>query len=342
MTLNKSLLLLSLSGFAALNANAGIASPPGQPTNGPGGSTYTYSSYKQFGMFYANPLQREPYSSFYIFEPTGSNVPKTLPVVLFLHAYLAVLEGYPVGDSPSNYTYWIQHLVRNGYTVVFPTYDDQPTGQTYTDNIINSWQAALTMLESGTPGLIAPKKDAYGYQTAFVGHSLGAYECFATAQQLTTNPILGVPPPRAIAAFNPGIGTTSLPLTFPQISPSIFVVLVDADEDTQDIPSAQAIWKSIGTMIPSGNRDFLEVITDEHGMPALIGDHFFPNTNGLDDNTSVDDRDYNVTWKLSVGLFNCVLNDTDCSYGLGHGAYNQINMGVWSDGTPATPLSLQN
>ncbi len=177
-----------------------------------------------------------------------------------------------------------------------------------------------------------------------MGHSLGAYESFAAAQELTTNPIFGVPVPRAIAAFNPGIGHTGqLPIAFSAISPDISVILIDSDEDTTDIPAAQAIWASISNAIPAGNRDFLQVISDAHGSPAQLGTHFFPDTNGLmDDDAGVDDRDYNITWKLSIGLYNCVLKGTDCTYGLGHGSSDQINMGAWSDGTPVKPLSLQN
>ena len=334
--------LLGLTSITTIGL-AAVPTPPPQPTEGPGGSDYLYSSSKQFGVFYANPLQRQPYSTFYIFEPTGSSPPTSLPVVLFLHADFASLEGFLPGDSPSNYTYWIQHLVRKGYTVVFPTYDDTTSGQ-YTNIIINSWQAALSLLESGATGLIPPGHDSRGIQTVCAGHSFGAYQCFATAQQLTTSPIFGVPVPRAIAAFNPGVGMTGeLSLDFSQISPSISVVLVDSDEDTTDIPTAQAIWTSIGTAIPSGSRDFLEVISDTTGQPAQLGTHFFPDTNGFGDNgTGVDDRDYNVSWKLSVGLFNCVLFGVDCPFGLGHGSFDQINMGNWSNGTPVATLSLQD
>jgi len=181
-------------------------------------------------------------------------------------------------------------------------------------------------------------------QTVFTGHSMGAYESFATAQQLTLSPVKGIPLPRAIAGFTPGIGNGgTLPTNFSQISSSISVVLVDGDEDTPDISTAQAIWSSVENVIPSSNRDFLEVISDSHGSPAQLGSHWFPNTNGLlDDDSGIDDRDYNVTWKLSVGIFNCVLYGTDCSYGLGHGSTDQTYMGLWSDGTPVTPLSLQD
>ncbi len=335
--------LFCLFATVSVSAQAAIPTPPPQPTSGPGGSNYTYPSYKQFGVFYVNPLDRQPYSSFYIFEPAGSQLPPALPVVLFLHADIADLEGFPIGDSPSNYTYWIEHLTRKGFTVVFPTYDNTPNPGQYTSIIIDSWQAALALLEAGTNGLIPPHKDSQGMQTVFAGHSLGAYESFAVAQELTTNPIYGVPLPRAIAAFNPGIGSSSMSLDFSQISPSVSVVLVDSDEDTPNLPTAQSIWASIGSVIPSGSRDFLEVITDKTGQPAQLGTHFFPDTNGFDDSgTGVDDRDYNVSWKLSVGVFNCVLFGADCTAGLGHGAFDQITMGDWSNGTPVTPLKLQD
>ncbi len=317
--------------------------PPAQPATGPGGSDYVYRSVTTYGPFYSTS-SKAPYSEFMIYQPKGSTVPSSLPVALFLHGYLLQIEGYPAGDSPSNYIYWLQHLVQQGYTVVYPYYDDTLLPKEFTTSILRSWGKALELLEAGTDGMIPPSEDAAGMETVFTGHSMGAYQCFATAQQLTLTPVEGIPLPRAIAGFTPGLGNGStLPTNFSSISPSISVVLVDGDRDAADIPTAQAIWSSIEDVIPSANRDFLEVISDSHGSPAQLGTHWFPDTDGLlDDDSGVDDRDYNVTWKLSVGIFNCVLYGTDCSYGLGHGSTDQINMGLWSDGTPVTPLSLQD
>ena len=137
--------------------------------------------------------------------------------------------------------------------------------------------------------------------------------------------------------------TGELPIAFSQIDPGVRVVLVNGDDDVSDVPTAQSIWNSISTAVPSGNRDILEVMSDSHGSPEQLGNHWYPNTNGfLDDDSGVDNRDFNITWKLSVGLFNCVLANTDCSYGLGHGSTDQTDMGNWSDGTPVIPLSLQS
>ncbi|WP_180538432.1 poly(ethylene terephthalate) hydrolase family protein [Nevskia soli] len=331
-----------LLAIPAVHAFAQTPTPPGQPITGPGGSVYPYSSVTTYGPYYSS-LDRAPYSEFMIYQPNGATLPGSFPVVMFLHGYFLTIEGYPAGDSPNNYIYWLQHLVKKGYTVVYPYYDYTLEPAEFTASILRSWEAALVLLKYGTDGLIPPTVDKFGMQTLFAGHSMGAVESFAVAQQLTVTPVLGVPLPRAIAAFTPGIGYNgTLSTNFSNISPTISVVLVDADEDTMDIPTALAIWSSIENVIPTDKRDFLEVITDSHGSPAQLGDHWFPDTNGVgDDDSGVDDRDYNVTWKLSVGLFNCTIYAEQCSYGLGHGSQEQINMGDWSDGTPVTPLSLQ-
>ncbi len=328
--------------LVAVCAHSQTPTPPAQSSSGPGGNTYLYTANTSFGPFYADPAE-SPQSAFYIFEPSGPSAASTYPVVLLLHAYLLQLQGNPAGDLPDNYTYWIAHLNRMGYTVVFPTYDTGLQPPEFTSNIIATWQAALTLLQSGTvPGLIPPTTDSLGLQTVFAGHSLGAVESFAVAQSLTTIPNAAVPVPRAIAAFQPGVGSTGeISTDYSQISSSVRVVLVDGDQDANDIPAAQAIWSSLSTPIPIANRDFLEVISDSHGSPAQIGNHWYPDTSGfLDDDSGVDNRDYNITWKLSVGLFNCALNNLDCSFGLGHGSSDQVSMGNWSDGTAVVPLSL--
>ncbi len=331
-----------LLAISAVHVYAQVPTPPPQPTTGPGGSGYPYRSVTTYGPYYSN-LAKPPYSEFMIYQPKGGTLPSSFPVVMFLHGYFLGIEGYPAGDSPSNYIYWLQHLVKMGYTVVYPYYDYTLVPSEFTASILSSWETALILLGSGKDGLIPPTEDASGMQTLFAGHSMGAYESFAVAQQLSLDPVEGVPLPRAIAAFTPGIGYGStLPTDFSKINPLINVVLVDGDKDPLDIPTALSIWSSIKNVIPTDKRDFLEVISDSHGSPAQLGLHWFPDTNGVgDDDSGVDDRDYNVTWKLSVGIFNCTLYGTQCSYGLGHGSQEQINMGNWSDGTPVIPLSLQ-
>jgi hypothetical protein len=309
---------------------------PGQPTSGPGGSAYPYPSVSQSGPYLSSSGGISPDHAYYIYQPSGGSLPAALPVVLFIHGYLLNQESTG-GDSPANYGQWISQIVRNGYTVVYPLYDQGVGPAQFSLNILAAWKAALLELSLGK--LIPPQMDSLGIQTAFVGHSLGAVEALNVAQALNVSSPSDAP--RAIAAFTPGLGQTTLSLTFPNLNPQTNFILVEGDEDTsQDLATAQSIWTSVSSVLPSAQCDFLEVISDSHGTPAQLGNHWFPLTNGLNDTAAVDDRDYNVTWKLSVGLIDCTLAGTDCSYVLTHGGSQEVDMGLWSDGTPVQPLQI--
>jgi hypothetical protein len=333
---------ITVLSLMAVRLSGQLPAPPAQPLTGPGGQDYLYPSYQKLGPYFVNPKDPEPYTAFYILEPSGGTRPASLPAALFLHGYLVPGEGYPLGDSPDTYLYWLAHLARMGYTVVFPAYDYRQPPRNFSANIIQSWHAALQLLASRRPGLIPPAADSRGIETVFAGHSMGAVQCFAVAQQLSVSPVDGVPLPRAIAAFSPGIGRSAISTDFSSISTTIRVVVAHGDQDTNNSATVAAIWNSLKRAVAAANRDLLLVNSDFHGSPAQVGNHFFPDTNGYGDaGSGVDDRDYNVTWKLSVGLFNCALHGADCSYGLGHGSADQVNMGSWSDGKPVTPLTLQ-
>ena len=262
-------------------------------------------------------------------------------MVLFLHGHLAGLEGsYQAGDSPSNYIVWIYQLTNSGFTVVFPIYDAGSGYNTFPSVILADWESALQTLTARTDGLFPPSTDAIGMQTACTGHSFGAYECFAVAQLISATQPAGISPIRALAIFTLGISADPLTTDFSTLDPGTSVVMVKADLDTtnNDEGVADEIYQSLEQAIPASQRDYLELITDRHGTPAQVGDHFFVMTNGFDDDAAVDDRDYNISWKLSVGLFDCLFRNVYCDYGLGHGSVNQVNMGSWSDGVPVTPL----
>ncbi len=331
-------ILLNLA--AAPSLFSAQITPPGQPLSGPGGSTYLYSATVQAGPFYSTPGNGaqgagSASQAYYIFQPSANPAPSSLPVILFLHGYL--LDQEPgSGDSPQNYIGWIRHIVKNGYTVVFPLYDQGAAPNQFAVNIQASWQSALSKLSSG--GFIPPQSDGQGMLTAFVGHSMGAVEALTVAQTLNGgNAPAGLP--RAIGAFTPGVGKTNLSLSFNNLNADTKLILVEGDEDTSsDLATAQAVWSSAVAALPAPNRDFLEVISDSHGSPAQLGNHWFPLTNGLNDTAAIDDRDYNVTWKLSVGLLDCTFKGTNCSYVLTHGSSQEVDMGLWSDGTAVQPL----
>ncbi len=325
--------------FSLAVSAQGPTAPP-QPISGPGGSTYSYGSTKLYGPYKANDSGLQAYN-YAIYQPTTPAKMSSLPVVLFLHGHLAGLEGsYTLGDSPSNYIVWIYQLCNNGYTVVFPVYDGDTGYDQFPEVILTDWTAALQALSARTDGMIPPSADSNGMQTACAGHSFGAYECLAVSQLISSTDPPGVPSLRALAIMTVGISGDPLSTDFSNLDPRTSVVMVKGDLDTtnNDQGVADQIYESLETAIPYNQRDYLEVITDNHGTPVQLGDHFFVMTNGFDDDAKVDDRDYNVSWKLSVGLFDCVFRKTYCGYALGHGGAKQIDMGVWSDGWPVTPL----
>lgn len=147
-----------------------------------------------------------------------------------------------------------------------------------------------------------------------------------------------LPRPRALVLMEPG-GWQILPRPAMQDIPSeTLVLIVVGDED--DITCKETgvnIW-GYTAHIPAERKDFLLVLSDSHGQPEQIANHYFPNTSGYSDTDAVDGRDFYVTWKLSVGALNCAFRGEDCAYGLGHGALPQIDMGQWSDGTERTPM----
>ena len=176
--------------------------------------------------------------------------------------------------------------------------------------------------------------------TAVVGHSAGAFTSFALAA-LVDQPSSGLPPFHAILAVEPGQGQIPT-YDLSTIEPRTAVVIVVGDQDKPIRRCAAAqIWQALPPT-SSLDRNLLELISDSRGTPQQIGNHYFSLTDTNLDTVpppdSVDDRDYNVSWKLSVALLNCSTKRTDCGIAFGKGNSSQITMGSWSNGTPVTPL----
>lgn len=327
---------LLLATAAAGYAGGQITAPP-QPTSGPGGNAYPYLGVNQFGPFTANSATTV--NDFYVYQPAGATV-ESLPAVIFLHGYLLKSEGSPIGDDPSNYQGWINHLAQMGYTVIFPTdFDSTPGYASRIPNVIADVQAAIALMADPANGMLPVSTDSVGSQLVCAGHSFGAHDCFLLAQALDKN-TPPFPAPRAIAAFNPYPGPALAAQKLVRLLATTYVVLVKSDEEVPlQAQAADNFWTTLQTLVSTDQMDYLEVVTDKYGTPAQLGNHCWPMTNGFKDDTTIDDRDFNVSYKLSVGLFNCVLYGTDCTYGLGHGDQDQIDMGLWSDGTPVLPLT---
>jgi hypothetical protein len=322
--------LTSKLSLALLSTGALLAqtiTPPPQPTAGPGGSDYPFASYSRSTKF-LNSLQTS--NGYYIYQPEQPQ-PATAPVALFIHGY--------DGNTTKPYEIWMQHVAQMGYIVIWVEYDTLTSPKKYASVVFKDYQTALKTITSNPGTYVQPATDSNGniLSTVF-GHSAGATLSFQVAD-MAAMAGSGVAPFKSIVAVETGEGAIPVDFDVSAIPASTQLVMVVGDEDSQNTRClASQFWGEV-TQIPASNRDFLEAITDTYGTPQQIGNHWFPLTsNEPHDTAAVDDRDYNITWKLSVGDFNCAIYGTQCNYGLGHGGFDQITMGNWSDGTPVKPL----
>lgn len=309
----------------------GAASPPSQPSSGPGGKGYAHGSVVRRGPYWADGRILDASKLYYIYEPANP-MPASAPVVLFLHGWL--------GYRPRGYEAWINHIVKKGYTVVWARFDAfLDPFEELSDNAMRTWHDALVRInDDGTKGHVAPEKDSLGQiKTAIVGHSIGGYIAPILAARAAdfSN---GIPRPYAVASFTPGALGWVPYEDLGAIAPDTRMVVVVGDDDRNVCSStAKKIWQ--GTpQIPGAYKDFLLVKSDFHGRPYQVANHFFPGTSGYHDTDDVDARDYYVTYKLSVALLNCVFKGVHCDVALGNGSAAQTTMGQWSDGVPMTPM----
>lgn len=330
--------------FLSACACAQVTAPP-QPKSGPGSSAYPFG-FTQTGPYNAKGGTGIDSYSYYIYTPTalapGPNnpnprpAPTSAPAVLFIHGY--------DGDTLDPYLLWMEHMAKMGSTVVWVLYDAVPVAS-WDATVITDWEAALALLEAPTPGLIPPTKTPAGKpMTFFVGHSSGAYMALKVASEA---PASGFPPPLGIVAIEPGEG--QIPTFDPSLIDSHTAILMavgDIDKSAR-LCTGATIWSQM-TQIPASQKPFLTVRTDDYGTPNQLANHWFPLTDTTKDDVpppvSVDNRDYNITYKFSVAMIRCIHDATYCDYVYGtgpvnnYGATTQTDMGVWSDGTPVVPM----
>jgi len=318
-----------------------------QPTTGPEGATYTYQTLTKNGPYWANNRYTNNSVEYYIYEPgtPGTTAPKKAPVILFLHGYGAL--------DPTNYDNFgggeglISQMVQKGYTVVWVKYQakDTSTFTTYPSNAQAAWTDALYRLENYTwEPHVRPYTVNGVAQTMIVGHSFGGWIAGWLAGQ-ASSAIPSFPAPLGLVLIEPterltgGPPLLQAPINFAAISPTTKMVIVSGDQDniacSQD---AVSIFTST-TQLPAIQKNYLFVNSDLTGTPNQVGNHYFPNTYGYKDTAAIDNRDFYVTYKLSVAAARCLFEGSDCSIFLGNGSTEQLNMGTWSNGTAIAPMT---
>lgn len=323
--------------------------PPLQPQSGPGGKQYphadvTKNRYGKGGQEY------------WLFEP-ASPKPRTAPVIVFLHGWGGMNALY--------YGAWLDHLVKRGNIVIYPRYQSN----------------LLTPIKDFTPNTLAAVKDAVSrLQTekghvsadfgkfATVGHSMGGLLAANVAALAAESKL---PRVRAVMSVEPGI--TESPINFAladlkKLSPDTLLLSVAGDQDTlvRDHDAKRIYYES--TRIAASNKDFITLVTDTRGTPALVASHRAPTAidksydsgegvggsppgkPDIGDAPQISRRvrpetmlvnalDYFGTWKLFDALCDAAFTGKNREYALGNTPQQRF-MGVWSDGVPVKELKV--
>lgn len=314
--------------------------PPEQPDSGPGGRAYAHANItkSRFGS---------GADEVFVFEP-AEPTPERAPVVVFCHGW--------AGIDPAHYGAWITHIVRRGYTVVYPRYqwDLRTPTASFTWHALNGTKLALEQLRA--PGHVQP--DERGL--AFVGHSMGGLVA-ANLAALAARGVL--PPPLVLMSVTPGktwpeASRIAFPLQDLAVLPSnLLLIAMAADDDdfVRDI-DARKIYRG-AVNVAEENKNYVRMFSDDHGAAALTADHRAPTapggliepddslpfSNGGEDESRgarvTDALDYYSTWKLFDGLADAVFRGVNREYALGN-TPRQKYMGEWSDGMPVRELMI--
>ena len=343
--------LFSVTLIVLLLANAAAQSvtPPSQPASGPGGKQYVNASVtkKRYGT---------GGQEYWIFEP-DSPQPRTAPVIVFLHGW--------GGMNPLYYGAWLDHLVKRGNIVIYPRYQS----------------TLLTPIKDFLPNTLAAVKDAVrrlqterGHVTpdfskfATVGHSLGGVLAANVAAVASASKL---PRVRAVMSVEPGI--TESPINVPladlkKIPAETLLLAIAGDQDTlvRDTDAKRIYYES--TRVPAQNKDFITLVSDSHGQPALQASHRAPTAMNKDydsgegvggapagasdsigdasisrrvrpETMMINALDYYGTWKLFDALTDAAFTGKNREYALGNTPQQRF-MGLWSDGVPVKELKV--
>jgi alpha/beta hydrolase fold len=282
---------------------------PAQPASGPGAKLRRYAGVR------ITQVKGSP-GSVTIFEPRNPT-PRSAPVVAFTQ-----------GVGPDEYQGWIDHLVARGSIVVF---QDQPFQAVDLAERRAGPVAGLraAMRELARPGHVTPQWD----HLLLVGHSVGGN---MAAQLAADAGKQRLPRPDALFVLQPPLedsGSVRLLRGIP--ASTLMLVLASDRDDRVGQEGPRALWDGLGN-IPTANKDYVLVRSDQHGTPGLVADHFLSLSGA---GSPPDALDFYGPWKLLDALQQCAIARRDCRFALG-GSAQQRFMGRWSDGVPVSPLQV--
>lgn len=243
------LLVASALAFPSLALGA---TPPAQPSSGPGGSESTVTEVTKRAVGSAS-------AGTFVFHATGA-APEPRPVVVLLHAWGAT--------NPQVYGGLIDHLARRGYLVLYPRF--QEVGRT---RPADATSAAAALVKSALAELAsdAEARPDLG-RVALVGHSAGAGLAVNLAAMAKAEDL---PIPKLVYALMPG-GIAKDPKSrgvpmgdLAQIDPA--TVLVTMIGDREHLASDRVARRMLkeAANVPPERKLFMRALSDDHGFPAL-------------------------------------------------------------------------
>ncbi len=305
------------------------ASQPGQPSDGPGGSSVVFPGVQ-------TERRMAGVTGYWLLVPTDAGgdamLDERLPLVIFLHGFSAI--------DPIAYGAWLDHIVQRGAIVLYPIYqsDDQFIGGTdqFLPNVRTAVRSAVDELTSDSPDALDLSR------VALAGHSAGG---LLAVQYALTASESDLPVPTALMTLMPGgcgeCGALAAVLRIPSdvrgdLAPDTLALLFSAEVDNVVGDGAsRRVWRAL-EQLPEDQRDHVGLRSDDHGAPPLVAEHNTPQTIAPG---QPDAFDYLGLWKLFDGLMSCSFASEDCGYALG-GGDDQTGMGDWGDGVPVTPLTV--
>ena len=241
--------ILTLAGLVSAQA----ATPPPQPTDGPGGAG-------DRKVTVTKRLLGRGTATTFAFYPSGEAPTAGRPVAVLLHGWGVV--------NPQSYGGWIDHLARQGWLVLVPRFQEvNRTRPADAPGIAeNLLKAAFGELASDS----AAKPDLG--RVAMIGHLAGAPLAMDLAADAKTHDL---PVPKLIFAVTPGgiaSGPKSRGITLGDlaaIDPSTLIVTMVGDKDTRAADAAAKRLLRDASAVPLERKLFIRALSDDHGFPAL-------------------------------------------------------------------------
>lgn len=293
--------------FAFSTLAAAPPAPPGPPSSGYG-STAQYVA--QTWSETSTGLGR-------LGTRVWTYVPDTLaggdhaPVVVFLHGWTAYLPAY--------YEAWIEHLVRQGFIVIYPQYQKAGVVGLFTD----SDQTAFLdrAIEAVDKCLVELGDVADRHKLVVAGHSLGGLLAWSWNGA-------GGAPAEAVLLINASLTSDEVPDEVPLIkidwesyAEDIQVPIVFLTGDQDGLAPDSLLGHDAAVNAPS--REVYMAVTDTHGEPPIRATHGAPVVPAGDADT-LDTRYY------FSALDAMLRGETTPSF----------DMGRWSDGVSVAPIQV--